>query len=177
MSSYDSTQNAFVENEEEFGDIVALEYIALLGEGHCLTLIQQLMTGQIDTRAATVSSGPEKVGSFTAPSTCQEMTCDLLDLLMPANSIDECTRQIVVFSQNGAETVSTCGIRFRTILSQFQAAVHRVDDKRTTWSAITVALWQQGFKPNVRRLMLNDKPVTSLKDAIHSARRHGVTGL
>ena len=54
---------------------------------------------------------------------------------------------------------------FRTILSQFQAAVDRVDDKRTTWSAMTVALWQQGLKPNVRCLMLNDKPVTSLKDA------------
>ena len=65
---------------------------------------------------------------------------------------------------------------FRTILSQFQAAVDRVDDKRTTWSAMTV-LWQQGLKPNVRCLMLNDKPVTSLKDAIDSARRHEATGL
>ena len=68
-------------------------------------------------------------------------------------------------------------MRFRTILSQFQAAVDRVDDKRTTWSAMTVALWQQGLKPNVRCLMLNDKPVTSLKDAIDSARRHEDTGL
>ena len=68
-------------------------------------------------------------------------------------------------------------MRFRTILSQFQAAVDRVDDKRTTWSAMTVALWQQGLKPNVRCLMLNDKPVTSLKDAIDSARRHEATGL
>ena len=38
-------------------------------------------------------------------------------------------------------------------------------------------LWQQGLKPNVRCLMLNDKPVTSLKDAIDSARRHEDTGL
>ena len=67
-------------NDEAFGDMVALEHVALLGEGHCLTLIQQLMTGQLATRAATVSSEPETVGSFTAPSTWQEMTRALLDL-------------------------------------------------------------------------------------------------
>ena len=49
-------------NDEAFGDIIALDHIALLGEGHCLTLRQQLMAGQIDTRAATVSSEPEKLG-------------------------------------------------------------------------------------------------------------------
>lgn len=32
-------------NDDQFGDIVALEHIALLGEGHCLTLIQKLVTG------------------------------------------------------------------------------------------------------------------------------------
>ena len=42
-------------------------------------------------------SEPEEVGSFTAPSTWQEMTRALLDLLMPANSIDECARQIAIF--------------------------------------------------------------------------------
>lgn len=35
--------------------MVALEHIALLGEGHCLTLIQQLVTGQIDISTATVT--------------------------------------------------------------------------------------------------------------------------
>ena len=29
--------------DDQFGDMVALEHIALLGEGHCLTLIQQLV--------------------------------------------------------------------------------------------------------------------------------------
>ena len=30
-------------NDDQLGDMVALEHIALLGEGHCLTLIQQLV--------------------------------------------------------------------------------------------------------------------------------------
>ena len=37
-------------------------------------------------------------------------------------------------------------MRYRTLLSQFQAAVDRVDDTRTTWNALAVALWQQGAK-------------------------------
>lgn len=164
-------------NDEKFGDIVALEHVALLGEGHCLTLIQQLLTGQIDTSTATVSSEPDTAGSFASPETWQDMTRALLDLLMPANSIDECARQIANFNQRGAETVSAYAMRYRTILLQFQAAVDRVDDKRTTWSAMTVALWQQGLKPDVRCLQLNDKPATSLKEAIDSARRHEATGL
>ena len=164
-------------NDEEFGDRVALEHIALLGEGHCLTLIQQLVTGQIDTSTATVSSEPDTPGAFTAPATWQEMTRALLDLLMPANSIDECARQIASFSQKSAETVSAYAMRFRTILSQFQAAVDRVDDNRTIWNAMTVALWQQGLAPNIRCLQLTDKPATSLKEAIDRARRHEASGL
>ena len=85
--------------------MVALEHIALLGEGHCLTLIQQLVTGQIDISTATVSSEPDTPGSFNAPVTLQEMTPALLDLLMPGNSIDTCARQIATFNQKGAETV------------------------------------------------------------------------
>ena len=40
-----------------------------------------------------------------------------------------------------------------------------------------VPLGVRCFVANVRYLMLNDKPVTSLKDAIDSARRHEATGL
>ena len=103
------------------------------------------------------------------------MTRALLDLLMPANSIDECARQIATFNQKGAETVSAYAMRLRTLLSQFQAAVDRVDDHRTTWNAMTVALWQQGLKPNVRCLQMTDKPATSLKEAVDRARRHEAT--
>ena len=104
------------------------------------------------------------------------MTRALLDLLMPANSIDECARQIATFNQKGAETVSAYAMRLRTLLSQFQAAVDRVDDHRTTWNAMTVALWQQGLKPNVRCLQMTDKPATSLKEAVDTAHRHEATG-
>lgn len=90
------------------------------------------------------------------------MTRALLDLLVPENSIDQCGREIANFSQEGAETVSLHAMGFDTVLSQFQAAVDRVDNKHATWSALTVALWQQGLKPNVRCLMLNGKPMTSL---------------
>ena len=40
-------------------------------------------------------------GSSRTPSTWQEMTRAVLDLLMPANSIDECTQQIAAFKQKG----------------------------------------------------------------------------
>lgn len=49
-------------------DDFALQLIALLSEGHCITLIQQLVTGQVDTSAATVSAEPDVAGAF-APST------------------------------------------------------------------------------------------------------------
>ena len=164
-------------NDEKFGDMVALEHVALLGEGLCLTLIQQLVTGQIDTSATTASTEPDVPGSHTPPATWQEMTRALLYLLMPANSIDECARQIAAFNQTGAETVGAYAMRYRTLLSQFQAAVDRVDDHRTPWNAMTVTLWQQGLKPNIRCLQLSDKPATSLKEAIDRARRHEATGL
>ena len=48
---------------------------------------------------------------------------------------------------------------------------------RSPMCHLGVALWQQGFKPNARCLMFNHKPVTSLKEAIDSARRHEATPL
>ena len=56
-------------NDDKLGDMVALEHVALLGEGHCLTLIQQLVTGKIDISTASVSSEPDTPGSFKAPTT------------------------------------------------------------------------------------------------------------
>lgn len=41
------------------GDAVAVQHIALLGEGHCIELIQQLVTGLTDTSSATVSAEPD----------------------------------------------------------------------------------------------------------------------
>lgn len=55
------------------------------------------------------------------------MTRALLDLLMSANSIGECTRHIATFNQKGAGTVSAYAMKFRTLFSQFQQAVDRVE--------------------------------------------------
>ena len=82
---------------------VALEHVALLGEARRLTLIQQLITGQIDTRTASTETEPEDCGSFTAPQTWREMTRALLDVLMPAKIISTSVREILL---KGAETVS-----------------------------------------------------------------------
>ena len=43
------------QNDDRFGDMVALKHIALLGEGHCLALIQRLVTGQVDTSTGMAS--------------------------------------------------------------------------------------------------------------------------
>lgn len=47
-------------DDDTFVDIVAHEHIVRLGQGHCLTLIQQLITGQIETRTASVTTEPEE---------------------------------------------------------------------------------------------------------------------
>ena len=80
--------------DEKFGDDVALQHIDLLGERHCITLIQQLLTGQTDISSATVTADPGIPGAFPPSSTWQEMTRALLHFFMPADSIDNCTRQI-----------------------------------------------------------------------------------
>ena len=163
--------------DEKFGDDVALQNIALLGEGHYTTLILQLLTGRIDISSATVTADPDILGALTPPSTWQEMTCALLDLLMPADSIDNCARQIASFNQKGEETVASYAMRYRTLIGQFQSAVDRAADNRTTWSAMMVALWQHGLKASVCCLQLTDKPCTTMKEAIVRARRHEASGL
>lgn len=58
----------------KIGDDVALQRIALLGEGHYMTLIQQLVTGQISTSATTVTGEADMPEAFAPPLTWADMT-------------------------------------------------------------------------------------------------------
>ena len=105
------------------------------------------------------------------------MTRALLGLLIPADSIDYCARQIASSNQKGGETVASYAMRYPTLIGQFPSAVDRAADNRTTWSAMMIALSQHGFKPSVRWLQLIDKTCTTMKEAIERARCHEASGL
>lgn len=66
---------------------------------------------------ATVSSETDTSWRFNVPDARQEMTRALLDLLMPANSIGECTRHIATYDQKGAGTVSAYAMKPSTVSS------------------------------------------------------------
>ena len=64
-----------------------------------------------------------------------------------------------IFTASCAEpTGNAAGVRFSRI-----AAMH--DDNRTKWNALTIALWSQGPKPNVRCLQMTDTPVVADLDS------------
>lgn len=157
---------------------VTLRHVSLVGQGQALTLIQQILSGQIDGSKAVDAPEPDKPGSFTPPRTWQKMCAVLLDFLLPANAVEEGANALASFEQSHHESVQSYALRFRTALSRFQAAVERESGSpRTPWNCMTVALWQRGLKPAVRVLIVKKKPSTSLKPAVVLARRLEVTGL
>ena len=77
-------------SDENLADHTALQHIVLIAEGTCVTLLQQLVRSMIDVSAPAMSSVTQTVANtFDPPRTWSELKRALLDLLMPANAIQE----------------------------------------------------------------------------------------
>ena len=160
-------------NDDKFADNLAFEHLSLICDGPCLTLYQQLMSGRIDWSANVVNAeNVNNPGSFSPPTTWEELKLAILDILMPANSVEECAIKLATFKSDKGETVSASALRFRALMSRFESAVERHAKGRTPWSAITVTLWQHSLPPALQLLQSGEKPVTSFKEAVERARRH-----
>lgn len=96
--SWSQGQRNFGPHDEDFAGKVALEHVALLGEGAGIISNQQLNAGMIDTHHTSCSSTPS--------ATQQEITCALLDPLTPTNSIEESAMKLSQFKQESAESIS-----------------------------------------------------------------------
>ena len=157
----------------KFADNLAFEHLSLICDGLCLTLYQQLLSGRIDWSANVVNAeNINNAGSFAPPSTWEELKLALLDILMPANSVEECAIKLATIQTEKGETVSASALRFRVLMSLFESAVERHAKGRTHWAAITVTLWQHSLPPALQLLQSGEKPVTSFKEAVERARRH-----
>ena len=54
------------------------------------------------------------------PSTWEELKLALLDILMPANSVEECAIKSATVQTGKGETVSASTLRFRALMSRFE---------------------------------------------------------
>jgi len=137
---------AVAPQDEKIADNLAFEHLSLICDGPCLTLYQQLMSGRIDWSANVVNAeNINNAGSFAPPSTWEELKLALLDILMPANSVEGCAIKLATFKTEKGETVSASALRFRALMSRFESAVERHAKGRTPWAAITVTLWQHSL--------------------------------
>ena len=104
------------------------------------------MSGRIDWSANVVNAeNINNVSLFAPPSTWEELKLALLDILMPANRVEECAIKLVTFQTEKGETVSASALRFRALVSPFESAVEHHAKGRTPWAAITVTLWQHSL--------------------------------
>ena len=94
----DFRAKAVAPHDEKFADNLAFERLSLICDGPCLTLYQQLMSGRIGWSANVVNAeNINNAGSFAPPSTWEELKLALLDILMPANSVEECAIKSATF--------------------------------------------------------------------------------
>ena len=159
--------------EEKIADNLAFEHLSLICDGPYLTLYQQPMSGRIDWSANVVNAENLFIaGFFAPPSTWEELKLPLFDIIMPANSVEECAIKLATFQTEKGETVSASALRFRALMSRFESAVERHAKGRTPCAAITVNLCQHSLPPALQLLQSGEKPVTSFKEAVERARRH-----
>ena len=117
----DFRAKAVAPHDEKFADNLAFERLSLICDGPCLTLYQQLMSGRIGWSANVVNAeNINNAGSFAPPSTWEELKLALLDILMPANSVEECAIKSATVQTGKGETVSASTLRFRALMSRFE---------------------------------------------------------
>ena len=82
---------AVAPHDENFEENLSFEHLSIICDGPCLTLYQRLMSSRIDWCANAVhAENTNNPGPFAPPSTWEELKLALLDILMPANSVEEC---------------------------------------------------------------------------------------
>ena len=82
------------------------------------------MSGWIDWSANVVNAeNINDAGSFAPLSTWEELKLALLDILMPANSVEECAIKLATFKSEKGETVSASALRYRALTSRFESTV------------------------------------------------------
>ena len=151
-------------SDENFADQIALQHIVLVAEGTCVTLLQQLMRGMIDVSAPSMSSVTQTVANtFDPPRTGSELKRALLDLLMPANAIQEVATIVLSLHQQPSEAVLEYNIRFRSAIPRFESAVERSDPTRPPIVALYVSHYESTVKPILQCLQYTEKPAVSLK--------------
>ena len=164
--------------DEKFADNVALEHIVLIAEGTCVTLLQQLLQGMIDCSAPPSPPATERVANtFDPPPTRSQLKRALLDLLMPANAIQEAATNLLSLRQRPSETVLEFNIRFRSAITQFESAVERAGPNRPPLVALYVSHYESVVKPSLQCLQYTEKPAVSLKEAMEKTRRHEAAGI
>ena len=154
-------------SDENFADQIALQHIVLVAEGTCVTLLQQLMRGMIDVSAPSMSSVTQTVANtFDPPRTGSELKRALLDLLMPANVIQEVATIVSSLRQQPSEAVLEYNIRFRSAITRFESAVERSGPNRPPIVALYVSHYESTVKPILQFLQYTEKPAVSLKEAM-----------
>ena len=119
-------------DDDTFAGNHPFEHLSLICDGPCLTLYQQLMSGRIDWSASVVNAEDvNSPGSFSPPSTWEELKLAILDILMPANSVEECAIKSATFKSDKGATVSASALHFRALMSRFESAVERHAKGRT----------------------------------------------
>lgn len=166
-------------DDGNFADQLVFEHLSLMHNGAVLTLYQQRMGCQIDCwRAQAVSAETlEELGSSDPTGTWAKLNFAILDLLMPANSIEDCALQFATFEQHEYETVAAYALRFRSVIKRREAAVDRASKGRIPWSAMSITLWKHGLKPSIQRFQMSEKTALPLKEVIKRVRRHDTNGL
>ena len=125
--------------DEKFADNLAFEHLSLVCDGPCLTLYQQLLSGRIDWSANVVNGGNvNNAGSFAPPSTWENLVLALLDILMPANSVEECAKKLATFQTEKPRLYPPPHSVSERLCPQ--STVERHAKGRTLWAVITVTL-------------------------------------
>ena len=167
-----------VSDSEEFADRLAFEHIILIAKGRCVTMIQQLMSGMIDSRSSgdCGSSEPQR-DTFDPPKTWSELKRALIDLLSPANAIQEAARFWLSLRQRRGETITNFSMRFREAYTRFTSAVARAEPPRNIATALQVSQWEAAVLPELQCLQYTGTPSVTLKQAIEASKRHESAGV
>ena len=104
-------------NDETYVDQHAFEYMSLTCDRAVWTLYQQLMDAQIDWRA---DVSPKRLLKSLVILSLRRLrptvALSTLNLLIPANSIEDCALQLAKFKRIKDDTVAAHALRFRSVI-------------------------------------------------------------
>ncbi|CAM9593165.1 unnamed protein product [Ascophyllum nodosum] len=163
-------------NEEQINRALLRDLVFVL-EGHALNFYKDLKSGRVEWEPTPPNEALESQAtggstSIRPPSTWVEICNAMHDHFLPAHGIARTSRALLNLRQAPGESIPELARRQVGLCHHLNRLVDANGGRTTYWDAISMALFEQALRTDLRRAHEAEPPCSSFQESVNRAERN-----